>query len=195
MTRVLIEISLADQCLRWSAPGAGAKDYPVSTAANGPGEMHGSGCTPRGWHRVRARIGQDAPPGSVFIARRPTGEIFDASLARREPDRDWILTRILWLSGEEPGRNRLGQVDSMRRFIYIHGCPDSEPMGVPRSAGCIRMHDDAILDLFERTPVGSRVHIREDALPNGREWTRATGISNRCDDDGPITTDFGAGGD
>lgn len=164
MTSVWIEVSLPDQALRWSVAGGDSITYRVSTARNGPGERQGTGCTPRGLHRVRARIGEGEPPGTVFIGRRPTGEIYDASLARRHSGRDWILTRILWLCGEEPGRNRLGSVDSMRRFIYIHGCPESEPMGVPRSAGCIRMHEAAILDLFERTPVGTPVRIHEQAL-------------------------------
>lgn len=136
-------------------------EYPVSTARNGPGEGYGSGCTPRGWHVVRARIGAGAPPNAVFVGRRPTGEIYSPGLAARFPDRDWILTRILWLSGLEPGRNRLGRVDSMRRYIYIHGTPDSEPMGVARSHGCVRMRNSDLLELFDRTPAGTPVHLQE----------------------------------
>jgi lipoprotein-anchoring transpeptidase ErfK/SrfK len=136
-------------------------EYPVSTARNGPGERFGSGCTPRGWHVVRARIGAGAPPNAVFVGRRPTGEIYSPELAARFPDRDWILTRILWLSGLEPGRNRLGRVDSMRRYIYIHGTPDSEPMGVARSHGCVRMRNPDLLELFDRTPAGTPVHLQE----------------------------------
>lgn len=136
-------------------------EYPVSTARNGPGEGYGSGCTPRGWHVVRARIGAGAPPNAVFVGRRPTGEIYSPGLAARFPDRDWILTRILWLSGLEPGRNRLGRVDSMRRYIYIHGTPDSEPMGVARSHGCVRMRNSDLLELFDLTPVGTPVHLQE----------------------------------
>ena len=75
----------------------------------------------------------------------PTGEIYSAALAETHPGRDWILTRILWLSGTEPGRNRLGAVDTMRRYVYIHGCPDSEPMGVPLSHGCIRMRNRDVM--------------------------------------------------
>ena len=133
--------------------------YPVSTAANGAGEQAGSGCTPRGRHRVRLRIGAGCPIGTVFRGRRPTGEIYSAALAAAQPERDWILTRILWLTGCEPGRNRGGAVDTLRRLIYIHGCPDSEPLGVPRSHGCIRLHSLALLDLFEQTPNGSLVEI------------------------------------
>jgi lipoprotein-anchoring transpeptidase ErfK/SrfK len=136
------------------------RSYPISSALKGPGEQFNSGCTPRGLHIVRAKIGDGQPLNTVFCGRRPTGEIYHAQLGLRHPERDWILTRILWLSGCEPGRNRLGSVDSMRRYIYIHGCPDSEPMGVPRSHGCIRMRNAHVLDLFDRIPVGTGVLIR-----------------------------------
>ncbi len=134
--------------------------YTVSTAARGVGEQSGSLCTPRGLHYVRARIGAGQPANAVFVGRRPTGEIFTPELAARHPGRDWILTRILWLSGREPGVNRLGSVDTMRRYIYIHGSPDDVPMGIPGSHGCIRMRNRDILELFDRVPVGTPVEIR-----------------------------------
>jgi hypothetical protein len=134
-------------------------EYRVSTGINGVGERHGSGCTPRGLHRVRIRVGEGCPIGTVFRGRRPTGEILDAALAAAHPDRDWILTRILWLTGCERGRNRGGEVDTLRRFIYIHCCPDTEPMGVPRSHGCIRMHNEELIELFDQTPVGTPVML------------------------------------
>ena len=99
----------------------------------------------------------------MFVERRPTGEIYSSDLAVRHPGRDWILTRILWLSGCEPGFNRLGQVDTMRRFIYIHGSPDSAVMGQPGSIGCVRMHNSDLVDLFDRVPVGVQVDIVERA--------------------------------
>jgi lipoprotein-anchoring transpeptidase ErfK/SrfK len=134
--------------------------YPVSTAHNGPGEEADSGCTPRGLHRVRLRIGDGCPDGAVFVGRRATGEIYDAELARRHPERDWVLTRILWLTGLEPGHNRGGRVDTLHRFIYIHGCPDTEPMGRPRSHGCIRMRNADVRELFDLVPTGTLVDIR-----------------------------------
>jgi L,D-transpeptidase YbiS len=134
--------------------------FSVSTALAGGGEKQASNCTPRGRHLIRARIGQDAPLGAVFVGRRPSGEIYSASLAASAPARDWILTRILWLSGTEVGRNRLGDVDTMRRYIYIHGTPDTEPMGEPASHGCIRMRNLDVITLFALTPVGSSVEIR-----------------------------------
>ena len=133
--------------------------YPVSSAANGLGERMGSGCTPRGWHVVRARIGAKQPLGAVFVARRPTGEIYSQALASRYPERDWILSRILWLSGLERGFNRLGAVDSMRRFIYIHGTPADVSLGLPASKGCIRMRNKDIVELFDAVRPGARVLI------------------------------------
>ena len=133
--------------------------YSVSTALNGVGEAANSGCTPRGSHIIRAMIGRGQPRNSVFVARRPTGEIYSADLAKQCPQRDWILSRILWLSGTQLGVNRLGAVDTMQRYIYIHGTPDSEPMGKPLSHGCIRMRNADIEELFDRVSVGTRVII------------------------------------
>ena len=140
--------------------GACIRRYSVSTARNGAGEASGSFCTPRGRHIIRARIGAGAPIGAAFRGRRPTGEVWTPALAAANPGRDWILTRILWLSGTEPGFNRLGEVDSMRRYIYIHGTPDTEPMGVPLSIGCVRMRNRDVAELFELVPAGTAVDIR-----------------------------------
>ena len=142
------------------------RHYPVSTAKRGVGEQNGSLCTPRGRHLIRAKIGAGQPVNTVFARRRPTGEIYSPELNARYPGRDWILTRILWLSGCEVGFNRLGKVDTMRRYIYIHGCPDSAPMGEPHSIGCIRMRNADILDLFDRVPVRTPVDIR--AVPSSQ---------------------------
>lgn len=154
-----LKISIADQhCWLWQGETL-LFDAPVSTALKGPGEQKNSGCTPRGLHQVRAKIGHDLPINTVFVGRRPTGEIYSPELGRKFPDRDWILTRILWLSGLEQGRNRLANVDTMQRYIYIHGCPDELPMGVALSHGCIRMHNDDLLTLFALIPVGTTVEI------------------------------------
>ncbi|MGB2679945.1 MAG: L,D-transpeptidase [Candidatus Competibacter sp.] len=161
MSERLIQISIADQRLTLSAGGRLRACYPVSTARNGSGERRGSECTPRGWHRIRIKIGAGLPLGTVFVGRRPTGEIYGPELAARHPNRDWILTRILWLTGLELGHNRGGECDTLRRFIYIHGCPDSEPTGKPLSHGCIRMHNHDLLSLFEQVAAGDRVLIAE----------------------------------
>ncbi|MDT3669073.1 MAG: L,D-transpeptidase [Aromatoleum sp.] len=157
-----IHVSIARQTLDLYAPdGACIRRYRISTAANGPGEEQGSHRTPRGRHRIRARIGAGATPGAAFRGRRPTGEVWTPEFAAAHPDRDWILSRILWLCGCEPGRNRLGNVDSMRRYIYIHGTGDDQPMGVARSHGCIRMRNSDVIELFDLVPAGTVVDIEE----------------------------------
>ena len=133
--------------------------YSISTAAKGAGEMYGSYCTPRGKHIIRAKIGTDQPENTVFVRRRPTGEIYTPELGVQFPERDWILTRILWLSGCEPGFNRLGENDTMRRYIYIHGTPDSAQLGAPGSHGCIRMRNADLVELFDLVPTGTAVEI------------------------------------
>lgn len=158
MARSLV-VSLTRQAAVLMAGNVVEREFPVSTSRHGPGERHGSLCTPRGRHEVCAKIGAGLPAGTVFRARRPTGEIYSEELGRRQPGRDWILSRILWLRGLEPGVNRFGDVDSMRRFIYIHGTPDSEPMGVPFSHGCIRMRNADVCWLFDAVATGTIVNI------------------------------------
>lgn len=153
-----IRISLADQTLELTQRGERIV-YAVSTAKNGPGELFGSECTPRGLHVIRAKIGDSQPMGAVFVGRRWTGEIYNDDLDQQFPGRDWILSRILWLSGCEVGRNRLGQVDTMRRYIYIHGAPDHLIGGRPMSHGCIRMRNADVVDLFDRVSTGTTVQI------------------------------------
>ena len=155
-----IRISLADQILELLDDGdAVQRRFPVSTAENGPGEEAGSYQTPRGQHIVRAKIGADQPLNSVFKGRRPTGEIYSPALNETQPERDWILSRILWLSGAEPGFNRLGNCDTMRRYIYIHGTPDELFEQAPRSHGCIRMRNADLVELFDSVPAYTPVEI------------------------------------
>jgi L,D-transpeptidase YbiS len=135
--------------------------YAVSTAANGVGEISGSYCTPRGKHIIRAKIGTGQPENTVFVGRRPTGEIYTPELGAKFPGRDWILARILWLSGCEVGFNRLGKCDTMRRYIYIHGTPDSVQLGIPDSHGCIRMRNADLVELFDIVQAGTAVEIIE----------------------------------
>jgi len=159
-----ILVSIADQRLQLREMGNITMDVMISTATNGPGELMGSECTPRGRHVVRAKIGAGCPMYSVFVGRRPTGEIFSKELMSKYPKRDWILSRILWLSGLEAGKNRLGNVDSMRRYIYIHGSPDDEIYGQPNSHGCVRMTNADVIELFEKVNVGVSVLILEESL-------------------------------
>lgn len=157
-----IEVNIAEQRLRLFDQGKVLMDVSVSTASNGAGELFGSECTPRGQHVVRARIGDRCQLGTVFVARRPTGEIYTPKLKKSAPERDWILTRILWLCGVERGKNRLGNVDTMRRFIYIHGAPDDDPMGVPSSHGCVKMRNSDVIELFDLVEAGTPVNITEE---------------------------------
>jgi len=159
-----IIINLQRQRLQFLDGDAVTKSYFISSALNGPGEQRGSECTPRGLHRIRIKIGNGCPENAVFVGRRFSGEIYTPELGRQYPERDWVLTRILWLTGLEPGLNRGGNVDSLRRYIYIHGCPDSEPMGEPRSHGCIRMRNRELMELFDRVEVGTLVEIHEDDI-------------------------------
>lgn len=149
----------AQQLMLLDDAGRVLRRYPVSTAAQGAGELSGSFCTPRGRHVIRARIGAGQPENTVFVGRRPSGEIYTPALGAQFPERDWILTRILWLSGCEPGFNRLGTCDTMRRYIYIHGTPDTVRLGVPASHGCIRMHNADLIELFDLVSAGTAVEI------------------------------------
>lgn len=156
-----IDVDIGAQALALlDGEGRVLRRYAVSTAKNGAGEKNGSYCTPRGAHIVRAKIGTGQPLGTVFRGRRPTGEVWSPGLHEAYPGRDWILTRLLWLSGCEPGFNRLGDVDTMRRMIYIHGAPESVPMGEPGSHGCIRMRNADVAELFDLVPCRTPVDIR-----------------------------------
>lgn len=171
-----IVVDIPSQTLRLlDADERELKRYRVSTARNGPGERDGSGCTPRGRHRVRAKIGTGAPSAAVFRGRRATGEVWSPAFGAAHPERDWILSRILWLCGCEPGRNRLGNVDSMRRYIYIHGTPDDQPMGVPLSHGCVRMRNADVIELFDLVPVGTPVDIHGPVLASNDPETSPHG--------------------
>ena len=156
-----IEINLAAQCLCLALGRRVLRAFAVSTARNGAGEREGSECTPRGRHHIAARIGAGMPLNTVFKARQPTGEIWTAAYAATQPEgRDWILTRILWLAGNEPGVNQGGDLDTYSRYIYLHGTPDTVALGVPGSRGCVRMRNADIIELFDSVAVGCPVLIR-----------------------------------
>ena len=159
-----IKISIAEQRLQLVESGQVTLDVAISSASNGPGEMINSECTPRGWHCIRAKIGAGCAADTVFVGRRPTGERYSPAMRQRYPGRDWILTRILWLSGLEPGKNRHGERDTMRRYIYIHGCPDDDRMSIAASHGCVRMRNEDVIRLFDRVPAGTRVLVQEGPL-------------------------------
>jgi L,D-transpeptidase YbiS len=161
LTLLRLQSDIAETGLRWApdAPGEVVMHVSVSTSKNGTGQQKGSYQTPLGRHQIRAKIGRGAAFNTVFVGRRPTGEIWSPELAEKFPNRDWILTRILWLSGLEPGKNRLGDVDTMRRYVYLHGSPDTVAMGEPGSIGCVRMRNSDIASLFDLIPAGTTVDI------------------------------------
>ena len=140
------------------------KFYVISSGKNGIGEQEDSGKTPRGWHKVALKFGHSAPKNAVFKARQETGEVYDDALATQFPERDWILSRILWLSGLEENLNQGEGCDTFKRYIYIHGTPDTEPMGIPMSHGCIRMRNEDVIELFDLIPEQALVFISEYSL-------------------------------
>ncbi len=156
-----LEIDTRTQRLRLWQGGERQAEYAVSTGIAGVGQQEGSGQTPLGWHYVRAAIGAGQPVGAVFRGRRPTGEVYSSALAGVHPGRDWILTRILWLCGLERGHNRGGDVDSQRRYIYLHGTPPDQPMGEPRSHGCVRLRDADLLAVFDAVQPGTPVWLHD----------------------------------
>ena len=164
MTELVVNIF--EQTLTLYQNNKKINQYLVSTAKNGIGSQQDSGCTPLGQHVIAAKIGANAPINAVFIGRVPTGEIYNEALGALHPERDWILSRILWLSGMEEGLNKgsnsQGGCDTYQRYIYIHGAPDSEPMGVPLSHGCVRMRNQDIIALFEQVAEGTTVVIVAD---------------------------------
>ncbi|WP_298622767.1 L,D-transpeptidase [uncultured Legionella sp.] len=134
--------------------------YQVSTGKKGVGETKNSECTPRGWHRIYSILGLEHEVNSVLVGRKWTGELYTEHLASQFPERDWILTRIFQLDGLEPGRNKGGNVDTLERYIYIHGTPDSTQLGIPGSHGCIRMNNMEIIDLATWVTSDTLVYIQ-----------------------------------
>jgi len=150
----MIKIDISNQTLEYYQDNCLIKSYLVSTAVNGTGELDNSFCTPTGQFRIHVKIGQDLPINSVLVGREPTGEIYSQALSAKHPNRDWILTRILWLEGLEAHNQ-----NTKDRYIYIHGSPDATRMGVPGSKGCIRMHNKDVIEFFEKVQIGEDIVI------------------------------------
>ena len=156
-----LHVSITQQRMTAHSAGQQVSSHVISTALAGPGGQKNSGCTPRGKHYIRAKIGGGLPVNAVLKGRRWTGEVCTDQLYAENPQRDWILTRILWLSGCELGHNRLGNVDTFQRYIYIHGTPDLARLGQPVSHGCIRMDNHELVELFNQVVAGTVVYISD----------------------------------
>jgi hypothetical protein len=155
-TKYILTVNIATQSVSLFADGKFVKKYPCSTSRFGIGQAEGSNCTPLGLHRIAEKIGAGAPAGTVFKSREVIGHTSQPEHAAAK-----ITTRILWLEGLEPGLNRDGNVDSLRRYIYIHGTADQDSIGEPDSCGCIHLADEDLIPLFDLLPPGTLVWIAE----------------------------------
>lgn len=155
-----IKINVAKQQLKlFDEEGDLLQQYSVSTSKNGTGNQNGSEQTPLGLHRIKDKLGGAMPVNEVFIGRLPHGNLDECIERGVDLPDDVIMSRIMWLEGMEPGRNRGGYVDTYQRYIYIHGTNHEESIGTPTSIGCIRMRNQDIVDLFRQVEVGSEVLI------------------------------------
>ncbi len=152
-------VSVDEQVLRVIQDRAILFQVPCATARNGVGSLVDSLKTPLGWHSIAKKLGENAPWGKVFRSRRATDKTWKTG---DETSEDLVLTRILLLDGEEPGLNKGGNVDSMARYIYIHGTNDEANIGSPTSHGCIRLRNDDVIRAFEIIPTGAKVIISYD---------------------------------
>jgi len=157
-------VGVKSQTLRYyDGSGLLARQYSVSTAKFGVGEQKNSYQTPRGWHKVCEKIGDGAEKDTIIFRQKITPWKYSETLHQQYPNKDWILTRVLWLCGMEPGLNQGGDVDSYDRYIYIHGAGAHVPFGTPSSLGCVRMKSDDVIELFDHTAVGTDVYIDENS--------------------------------
>lgn len=156
----LLYISAQRQALFHVRDGLLLTEYPIATAAAGLGSEADSYRTPTGLHRISEKIGAQVPPLGILRDREFTGAFADPDFAGQ--DKDWITSRILWLSGLEPGVNQGSVVDSHERFIYIHGTANERSVGIPSSMGCVRMRNSDIIALFEQVPMGALVVILDN---------------------------------
>ena len=150
-----VVISIPEQRMALLEDGAPVATYPVSTSKFGLGDLPGTSWTPLGRLEIAKKIGNGVPSGEAFKNRRPTGEIVPPDA----PGRDIIVTRILWLRGEEPQNAR-----AYSRYIYIHGTPEERNIGLPVSYGCVRMRSRDVIELFNIVGTGAQVKIENAPL-------------------------------
>ncbi len=156
-TKYILVASVQGQSLALFEDGKFIKQFPCSTSRFGIGQIEGSNRTPLGLHRIAEKIGAGKPAGTVFESREEVGHTSHANYADAK-----ITTRIMWLDGLEPGFNRGGNVDSHRRYIYIHGTADQQSIGQPSSCGCVHLTDADLIPLFDLIPSGTLVWITKN---------------------------------
>lgn len=156
----LLYVSVRRQRLFHVRDGGLIAEYPIATASKGLGAKVDTYRTPTGLHRVSEKFGDDVPPLGILKDREFTGQFADPDFAGK--DNDWITSRILWLSGLEPGVNQGDDVDSHERFIYIHGTANEGSVGTPSSMGCIRMRNADVIELYEGVAVGTLVVVLDN---------------------------------
>ncbi len=160
LTSDLLYISVQRQALFHVSNGVLVNEYPVATARKGLGAQVDSYRTPTGLHRVSEKFGDGVPPFGILKDRVFSGELADPDFAG--VDKDWITSRVIWLSGMEPGVNQGGDVDSHERYIYIHGTANERSVGTPSSMGCIRMRNADVIELYHHVPLGALVVVLDN---------------------------------
>jgi len=154
-----MQVSVAQQKLFLMNKKDTLRNYEISTSKYGLGSESGSHKTPLGLHRVVEKYGDGAPEGTIFKSRINTGRIAEIEMRPQTTKLDYVTTRILWLDGMEPGKNKGGNVDSYHRYIYIHGTHEEGLIGRPASKGCIRMRNNEVIELYELVPIGTTIRI------------------------------------
>lgn len=155
----VLQVSVAKQQMTLYELGRPVQTFRISTSMVGTGSRMGSIRTPLGRHRICRMVGDGLVAGAVLRGAKPTGEVAQIFIDTTNVEDDLVTTRILWLEGLEPGRNRGGLVDSYHRYIYIHGTPEEGLIGQPASHGCLRMYNRDVIALYNRIRLGSLVII------------------------------------
>ena len=163
---VAMWVSVDEQVFRIVRGGEILFETPCATAANGTGSEWNSLKTPLGWHHVVQKLGAGAPWGQVFRSRQATNEIWRPGDSVTE---DLVLTRVLVLTGDEPGKNKGGNVDSLMRGIYVHGTNAEERIGTPSSHGCVRLRNDDVIRAYEMVPDEAPLLITERTTKRSAE--------------------------
>jgi lipoprotein-anchoring transpeptidase ErfK/SrfK len=155
-----IEVDISEQRLYLIENSLIKASYPISTSKYGEGSIENSFKTPLGKHSIKEMIGEEAEINTIFTSRINTKRSATIINQFEDTDNDYVTSRIMWLDGEEDGFNKGGNVDSFRRYIYIHGTHEEGLIGIKASHGCIRMFNYDVIELFNLVNIGTKVVIR-----------------------------------